>query len=107
MTNPRTETWTIANGQTVSDAIYKQHLDLVGLVLPTLTGANVSFQGSQDGVNYAAISYEGSAVSFAKAGGNHITCHDKWFRGIPYVKIVSDASEGAERSISPIFYDPK
>lgn len=105
MTNPRTQTWTIANGETDSDAIYKQHLDLCGVLLDTLTGDNVSFEVSLDGSTYETLSWEGSAVSFAKAGGNALMWDPLKFRRWPYVKIISDSAEGAERSLSPILTD--
>ena len=105
MTNPRTETWTIANGETTSNAINKQHLDLCGCLLPTLTGSAVSFLVSLDGVNYETLSWEGAEVSFDKSGGNALMWDPLKFRRWPWVKIVSGSSEGAERSISPILSD--
>lgn len=105
MTNPRLQTWTTDNGETVSSAIHKQHLDLCGCLLPTITGSNVGFQVSLDGTTYETLSWEGEAVSFAKDGGNALMWDPLKFRRWPYVKIVSDSAEGDDREIFPILSD--
>jgi hypothetical protein len=106
MTNPRTETWQIDSGETVSNAIHKQHLDLCGCLLPaTLTGTNLSFQVSFEGTTYVALQWEGDAVSFAKTAGRALQWDPLKFRRWPYVKIVSDGAEGDDRAIQPILSD--
>jgi hypothetical protein len=105
VTNPRTETWTIANGETTSNAINKQHLDLCGCLLPTITGDSVSFLVSVNGTDFETLSWEGEGVSFAKSGGNALMWDFLKFRRWPWVKIVSDSAEGAEREIAPILTD--
>jgi hypothetical protein len=106
--DPRSQVWTIANGQTVSDAIDKLSEDLVGFKLPaTMTGATVSFQVSDDDVDgagtYQALSWEGTVVSFATASAQSVSIDPSKFAGWRWIKIVSGTAEGAERTIVPKF----
>lgn len=106
MANPRLEYWTIANGETISDAIDKQHLDLLGTTLPTLTGANISFTTSPTlAGTYDVLTWEGAVVTFAKAAGNAINWDPLKFAGRRFIRIVSDSAEGAKRTFTPIFRD--
>jgi hypothetical protein len=104
----RAQEWLIASGDTESSAIDKEHLDLVGADLPTLTGTNLSFLTSTTlAGTYAALSWEGDAVSFPKSGGPNLRWDPSKFAGDRFIKIVSDATETVEggRTITPKFRD--
>lgn len=46
------ETTTILNGAALSSIIDAREINILAVVLPTWTNANVSFQGSVDGANF-------------------------------------------------------
>lgn len=92
-------TATIASGQTVGAAFY------VGAKVPTsvrvpaaITGANLSFQGSQDNTTYREIYLGGSLYSVPVVAGKDSVVNPSVFAAYPYLKLVSDAAEGANRT---------
>lgn len=96
---------TIANGATTSDAIESLGRVLVGIRTPAaLTGTAFSFKVSFDGVNF--LDYYNSAgtkVSITAAADRHIGLIVADFAGAQKIKIVSNATEGAERSFEILF----
>jgi len=93
-------TATIASGQTVGAAFY------VGAKVPTVlrmpaafTGTAVSFQGSLDNVTYQQVYLGGSAYSETVAASKDVVLDQSALAGFPYLKIVSNAAEGGDRSI--------
>lgn len=105
----RTQTLTIANGQTVSDAYRASNTAAYGLQLPaTFTGTSVTFQVSADnGTTYQAL-YEydtatddGSAtraVTLAVAQGRSYDLPAA-LASFTHFKIVSGSAEGGARSL--------
>jgi len=96
-------TVTIANGQTVSDALdlSRAGFSLVGIVTPAaLTGATFTFQASADGVTYNAV-YDktGALVSVTVAASRYVVLAPADFAGIAYLKVVSGSTEGGARTI--------
>jgi hypothetical protein len=100
-------TVTIANGATVSDAADFHSSCFSGIVLPAaFTGTALTFQVSHDGVTYQGLyNPAGNAVSLTVAGASPARTysfsadiafelsHWRW------VKVVSNAAEGADRSV--------
>lgn len=107
MGNPRDEVWTIASGQTLSDAIDKEHLDLVGIEMPAaFTGANLAFYGSntsKTASDFGAITFEGVALTMAVAADGRCTVDPVRFIPWRFIKIESDAAEGDDREVIPRF----
>lgn len=98
-----TLTATIASGQTVGAAFFCGAKGPAALVMPAaFTGANISFQGSVDGSSYSAIISAGAAYSVAVAANQTVVLDPAVFAAFPYLKLVSDASEGGARSITVI-----
>jgi hypothetical protein len=104
-TSPRDQTLVIDNGQTTSNAIFIGNESLAGLEFPAvLTGANVSFTGcATETGTYKTVEYEGTDISFAVAASRILTFNPAKFFGVMWLKVVSDAAEGAERTITPLW----
>lgn len=96
----------IASGQTVSGDIDLNGLRLFGITTPAaLTGANLTFQVSEDGTNFfALVKDDGSAVTCAMAVDQAISLGDLFqhFAQWRYLRLVSDAAEGANRDFEII-----
>ena len=102
--SPRGQVWTIASSGSTSDAIDKASEDLTGFIMPSaFTGTNVSFQVSRDNVTFFPLYWEGELVSFATAASYAQAVDAAKFASFRYIKIVSDGTEAAERTITPIF----
>lgn len=98
-----TATATIASGQTVGAAFYVGAKVPVALVMPAaFTGANISFQGSHDGSSYQAIYNGGADYSVPVAASKNVVLNASVFAGFPFLKLVSDAAEGADRSVTVV-----
>jgi hypothetical protein len=101
-------TVTIANGQSLSDAAHIGTGELIGIQLPTLTSASLSFQGSSDGVTYVeVVDASANAVAYAASTGAIYIKAPADLAGVPYIKVRSGTSgapvaQGAARVISLI-----
>lgn len=95
---------TILSGQTDSNEAILEGKRLVAIVTPAaLTGANLSFQASVDGATwYSVVNTAGTALSTAMAASKWIVIAPQDFAGVSRLKIVSDASEGADRAFKLI-----
>jgi len=101
------KTATIANGQTVSDAVYIGDKLPVTLLMPAaFTGATVSFQGSLDGATYQAVNVGGAAYSETVTASKNVTLDPSVFAGFRYVKVVSASAEAAARSVGVVARKP-
>lgn len=103
----RTVTATIANGASLSDAIPVGGELVVGLDLPTITSAAISFSVSvDDGTTYRDL-YDsfGSEVSLpASTGARYVALDWTQFGSVTHVKVRSGTSaatvnQGAARSL--------
>lgn len=104
-TNLEYTTATIANGATTSGAVDLKNKTLVGIEFPAaLTGTSVSFTVARHGSTTFLPLYTsaGTRVSVTFTASSHIGLLASDFAGCEQVKIVSSASEGAERSITLI-----
>lgn len=100
---PYPHTVTIASGQTVSGALELNQATLLALRTPaTLTGTAFSFQVSDDGTTYVALNDPdtGAAISMIVAASKGYSIDAALFVGWRYVKVVSNAAEGADRTIT-------
>jgi len=93
---------TIASGQTVSTALSVAGMDLVAVLIPSVfTGTTITFQGSIDGSTFSALyNHDGTAYSLTNVAASRLiqfTAND--FIGMNYIKLVSNSSEGADRTI--------
>ena len=96
-----TKTVTITSGQTVSDAIDTQGLDMVQIEMPAaFTGITMTFQSSLDNSTFnACYNTSGTALSCTVAASRNILISPQDFAGVRYIKLVSGSAEGATRSI--------
>lgn len=97
-----TLTVTIASGQTVSGAAFMAGCRLVGLIFPaSLTGTTFTFQAGADGVAYSALYNTSGAILTTVVGpSRYVVFNASDFAGIAYLKLVSNASEGADRIVT-------
>jgi hypothetical protein len=98
----------IANGASLSGAAEIGAGTLVGIQLPTITSASLSFQGSADGVTYVEVLDAASAaVAVAASTGARYIQAPADLHGVPYLKVRSGTSgspvtQGAARTITLI-----
>lgn len=92
---------TIGSGTTTSDAIDLQGLLVVQLIMPAaLTGTAISFQSSHDNVTFQdCYNDANSLITITVAVNRTYNIDPKDFAGCRYFKIVSNASEAADRAI--------
>lgn len=96
----------IANGGSLSGAAHLGAGRLVGIDVPTLTSAGLSFQVSMDGVTYReALDAAGDPVAMATGTGNKFWQAPAELDGAPYLKVRSGTSgapvtQGGDRTIS-------
>lgn len=97
------ESWTIANGETVSDAVQILDYKVFAIKFATMTGTSATFQGSETkrGTYVALNDQSGSAVSITIASDIIVGLDAAALEvaAIPWLKIVSSDAEGAERKI--------
>lgn len=98
----------IANGQSLGPAINLDAVRLVAVQMPAAwTAANLTFQGSHDGVTYADV-FDGVAagaeIVVGAAAARYIVLDQTKIAGFAYVKIRSGTSgvpvaQGADRTL--------
>jgi len=99
-------TVTIANGASLSGAAHIGAGTLVGIQLPTITSAALTFQGSVDGTTYVeVVDASNTAVSFGATTGALYIKAPADLAGVPYIKVRSGTSgspvnQGGARTIS-------
>jgi hypothetical protein len=99
-------TVTIANGQSLSTAAAIGAGTLIGIQLPTITSAALTFQGSADGVTYVeALDASSAAVTVSASVGTRYIKAPADLAGVPYLKVRSGTSgapvnQGAARTIT-------
>jgi hypothetical protein len=99
-------TATIANGASLSGAVEVASARPIGLALPTITSAVITFQGSHDGVTfYDAVDLAGAEITLGAAttGAKYFSLPDT-LRGVAWLKIRSGTSaapvaQGAQRDL--------
>ncbi len=94
-------TATITSGQSIGNALQVGAYTAVSIQTPAaLTGTALSFQVSLDGVTYTVLNdtTTGAALSFAAAASKAYSIAPIVFVGWRYLKVVSNAAEGAGRS---------
>lgn len=96
----------IANGASLSGAAEIGAGTLIGIQLPTITSAALSFQGSADGVTYVeVVDSTNTAVSFTATTGAIYIKAPADLAGVPFIKVRSGTSgaavnQGAARTIT-------
>lgn len=102
-----TDTVTIANGATTSAALAMQasRIPLAILIPAAMTGTAITFQASNDGgVNYYPVYFESTlySVTIPTAATRHIALDRRAFEGVRLVRLISNGTEGALRTIGVI-----
>lgn len=95
---------TIASGGTKSDPIDARGYNLFGMIKPATTGDAISFEvaTSREGT-YTALLTTGTtaaSVTTAAAAGTYPIPESLGLERFPWFKLVSDASEAADRTIT-------
>lgn len=100
---PKYQTVAIANGASNSDTVDLAKYVLAGIIFPaTLTGTAVTIQISQDQSTYNTVSRGGSdiSVSFVASKAVLIDTGYQTLEGLGrYLRVVSNGTEGAARSL--------
>lgn len=96
-----TDTVTIASSGTTSTALTLQgnRVPLALITPASLTGTSFTFQGSNDDATYTQIYNEGTAYSVTVAASRFVALARQPFEGVRYLKVISNSSEAASRSI--------
>ena len=105
MSDVRDQRWLIdvSEDDSVSNAIDRQQLDLMGAEIPDdFDAGNISFLVGLTAATLGPLTWEGAAVSFAVTAGDRISWDPLKFAGWPWVALVSDADEGDDREIVPV-----
>jgi hypothetical protein len=93
----------ILSGQTESSFIDLHGTSLVSIIMPAaFTGTVLRFKGSMDRTNFYDM-YDGGGVEItADVEVDHYVCLNvpDDFKGVRYLKIVSNQSEGADRTVT-------
>lgn len=101
-------TVTIASGTSLSGAVEIGEGVLIGIVLPTMTSASLSFQASADGTTYGeAVDSALAAIAVSASTGGQYIAAPAALNGVPFLKIRSGTSgapvnQGADRVITLI-----
>lgn len=99
---------TILSGQTqAEEGVNLSCFTLAGVLIPSMTGASVKFQGSLDGTNFYQINDNlGTAITITTGGFAGIyKLNAADFVGINWIKPVSASAEGADRAVTLIGAD--
>ena len=102
----KSETVTISSGGTVSTAAEADNMLLSGILLPTMTGATITFQWSIDNTTFVeVVETDGSATSYTATDGDVVRVDPSgWaFAGQGWIKVVSASAEAADRDIVLLF----
>jgi hypothetical protein len=94
---------TIANNGTESGELRVDDAIMLVIDIPTLTSCNLEIQGKVDGSNWRDINSSGTQVAvWTSTTGNFIVDADVAARlvGIPAIRFVSSANQGAERTFT-------
>jgi hypothetical protein len=91
----------IANGQTTSSTISTNGSSLVGVQIPAaFTGTSITFLAAMASGGPFQPVYNGAGqVKYNVVEGQYIAINPQDFYGIPFLQIVSSASEGAARTL--------
>lgn len=99
-----TQTATIANAATTSDAMSQDGGALAGFVMPAaFTGTSVTFTVSGDGVTYQALYDETNTLVSVTVAASRSYAAPAALAAWPQFKIVSGSAEGAQRLILCVF----
>lgn len=95
---------TIAQGASTSSAINLSSMGFVGFITPaSLTGTAFTFTGSIDDSTYTALyNSDNTAYSITVGTSRYYCLNPADFLGMKYVKIVSNDTEAAARTITVI-----
>lgn len=97
----RIEDCTILNTQTDSDAVDLRGYGMVGLIIPTITTANLTFQMSETrtGTYRTLYNQDGTVFTITAATGNRAISADDLAPLCAYrwVKIISSEAQGGDR----------
>lgn len=99
------KTVTIANGASKSDVIDMRHDCAVGIRFPTMTGSNLTAEccTDQDGGTCSALYESDGSTQWSRTITADrfldLTIGGKAICGCSYLKLVSDGTEGAERTL--------
>ena len=98
---------TVATDASNSSGVKTDAMLLTGILFPAaMTGANVTFDFSFDGTNWVdVVETDGTEVSYVVTAGDVVRVDPSgWaFASSGYLRITSDATEVADRTISLIF----
>lgn len=100
---PATDVMTIASGSNSSSLHLLEGCSLVKIQMPSaLTGTKLTLQGSLDGTTFYGVTLDGSAVEYTWAANGFFEVNPRATLGLRYVRMASDGTEGASRTINAV-----
>jgi len=108
MTVPRSSVFLfdVSEDDNLTLPLEKQHLDVIGVQIPSaFTGTSIGLQGSLDGTTYCPIYWEGTILAITVAASRLVMFAERYTSGIPWLKMTSNGSEAADRTVIPVFWD--
>lgn len=95
----------ILNGQTVSAGLDTGGFTLCGVFIPAaFTGVALTFEACPTAIDGTFVpvvnTLSGVPLSYTVAPGQYLAVDPKDFQGIRFLKLVSGASEGADRTLT-------
>lgn len=92
---------TISSGQALSSLISTTGLSLCGIQIPaTFTGTAITFQAATIAAGpYQPVYNSAGLVSYTVAAGRYLAIDPKDFYGILFLKVQSNATEAASRTL--------
>jgi hypothetical protein len=88
------------SGTTSTSILFQGNRVAIAVITPSsLTGTSFTFQVSVDDSTYVNLFDEGSAYTLSAAGSRFIALKRQPFEGVRYLRIVSNLSESANRTI--------
>ena len=99
-----TSSITIASGQTTSGALNLHGNIICAIIAPIMTGTSLTFSVSFDGTTYYDYydQYNSQPSIVVSSAARYIEIDEEDFVGAQYVKLISNATEAAQRSFSII-----
>ena len=98
---------TVSSGQQLSESVSTDGMLLAGIICPaTLTGTALTFDFSLDNTTFVdVVETNGTAVSYTVTAGDVVRVDPSgWaFASTGFLRVVSDSSEAADRTINLIF----
>jgi len=101
----RDQVFTILDGETISDVVYKEHLDLLGLITPTTVTVAAHGCDTESGTYAAIEDTSGDEVSFTLTANQPRSVDLDSLQAARFLKLVASSAVSGDLEIRPVFRD--